>query len=140
MKEGEIMTYDSLIKRIRKLGEKINVPEESYPDFKKSRDLAHPYIEIMFPFYYWIVIERGQELERKKFFNVNDLIYEVFKHITSDMALWYEVSHRIEGQDFRRVMFSHQLNLMGKLCSQWQERIQQDIDKILVKSPYDDTL
>jgi len=132
------MTYASLNKKIRVLAIKINAPEEYYPDFGKSKDFACPHIEINFPYYYWIITERGQELEKKKFIHTDELMYEIFKYITSNMAIWYEVDHRITGEDTRRLMFAYQLELMGKLSSEWQCKLQQEIDKILNVNPYVD--
>ena len=134
------MAYLILYLRMRALGKKINASPDMYPTLKTSMDLAHPHIEYKFPFYYWVVFEKGVELERKRFFCLNNLLYEIFKDITSTMSIFYEINNRIAHQDCRRLGFPYQIYLMNKLSVKWGKRLKKEIDEILLKAPYRDDL
>jgi len=68
------------------------------------------------------------------------LLYIVFEKITFDMALQYELIHRIPFQDSRRLLFSHQLKLMEKLSPEWKNVLQNRITEIIKRNPYQDGL
>lgn len=134
------MAYLILYIRMRALGKKINASPDMYPTLKTSMDLAHPHIEYKFPFYYWVVFEKGVEWERERFFCINNLLYKIFDGITFSLASFYEADNRIETQDFRRLLFSYQIYLMNKLSVKWGKRLKKEIDEILLKAPYRDDL
>ena len=139
--DQKTMLYEDLDQKIRNIGKKINAPDNIYPDMRRPRYngyFAYPHIEIKPPYYHYVVIERGEELQRKKFHDVNDLLFEVFYKITFDMAKQYELYNRVEGQDFRKILFTHQLNLMKCLDSTWHDKAKNEIDIILEKNPYND--
>lgn len=131
-------TYRSLIEKIKLLGETIDAPKRLLDGFEKQNQYAQPYIEYKFPFYYLITSENGRELERQKFQDADMLLYSVFEKITFEMALEYEVMHRIPLQDTRRLLFSHQLKLMEKLSLKWKNQLQNKIIEIVKHNPYQD--
>jgi len=133
-------TYSELNNKIKLLGKTIDVPEKLLVGFGQKNQYAQPYIEIKFPFYYLVVSEKGRELDRQKFLNVDTLLYAVFEKITFEMALHYEVIHRVPFQDCRRVLFSYQLNLMEKLSLKWKKQLQSKIIDILKCNPYQDDM
>jgi hypothetical protein len=51
----------------------------------------------------------------------------------------YELRHRVEGQDPRRLAFQHQLDLLSALSPKWKQRCSQEIEYILTQHPFDDT-
>ena len=63
---------------------------------------------------------------------------DVFEKITFEMALEYEVAHRIPKQDSRRLLFSYQLKLMNKLSLKWRNQLQKKIVEIVKRNPYQD--
>lgn len=130
--------YNYLRRKTMELCEIIDVPKALIPDFGKENSIAHPYIEIKIPFLYLVVNENGIELERKKCCNSDQLLYLVFKKITFDMAVQYEVENRNINQDPRRVIFSYQLELMKKLSLRWNKSLKEEINNILLKAPYND--
>ena len=131
-------TQNSLIEKIKHLGKVIDAPEKLLDGFEKQNQYAQPYIEYKFPFYYLITSENGRELERRKFHDVDMLLYNVFEKITFEMALEYEVAHRIPKQDSRRLLFSYQLKLMNKLSLKWRNQLQKKIVEIVKRNPYQD--
>lgn len=133
-------SYSELKKKIEILGKIIDAPSRLFPELGQKDQFAKPYIEIKFPFYYLVISENGRELDRQKFLHTDMLLYAVFEKITFEMSLQYEVAHRVPSQDFRRVLFSHQLELMEKLSPEWREQRQNRIIDILNRHPYQDNV
>lgn len=128
-----------LQKKMKKLGNIIGVPLEKYPNLEQSND-AHPYIEIHGNHFWFIIKERDIVCIKKEFNTMEELLFEVFDNITFSMAMDYELEHRIDGQDCRRLIFEHQLDLMGKLNVQWKDKLQKKIHTILLEHPYNDVI
>jgi hypothetical protein len=90
------------------------------------------------PFYSYVISERGEQLSRRETRDLDELLYWIFQDVTFRMALDFEKTHRSSGQDFRRLLFSYQLRLLGALQPRWREKRQIEIDTILVWSPFRD--
>ena len=54
------------------------------------------------------------------------------------MAGDYELEHRIDAQDCRRLIFDKKLELHGKISPEWEDREREKIRLILKKNPYVD--
>jgi hypothetical protein len=54
------------------------------------------------------------------------------------MACKYELHHRIAGQDFRRMLFEKQIELMSVLSKNWAGRLLREKAKLLEVFPFDD--
>ncbi len=70
----------------------------------------------------YVIVERGTELQRRTTTDLDKLSYWIFRDVTFSMAVDYEVAHRIEGQDFRILLFQHQLQLLHNLRPEWRHR------------------
>jgi hypothetical protein len=99
-----------------------------------------PHVEIIGDKYHYVVTERGSELERKITTDRQELLYWLISGVVFEMAGDFELKHRVKGQDFRRLKFAKEIKLMGKISSEWGERMTDDIEKILAVAPYDDRL
>jgi hypothetical protein len=87
---------------------------------------------------YYVVVERGQEIERRTTQDPCKMLFWVFNSITHSMAFDFELNHRVEGQDSRRVAFQKQLELLGALDSTWQAIAAEKQKATLAKYPFDD--
>lgn len=132
--------FGALRKKIERLGKIIDAPENLLSGWEKKNQFARPYIELQFPFYYLVICENGREIERQRFPKVDMLLFAIFEIITFEMAIKYEAEHRILGQDCRRVLFSYQLELMGKLSSKWEKQLQDKFIRVLKRNSYHDNL
>lgn len=130
-------TYDKVRKEVERLAHIIDAPEYLLPTYGYSRDLAWPHVEIdNLGYFYYVIVERGEELRRIALGHMHDLMREVFFDITSSMASDYEAKHRIKGQDSRRLLFQTQLKLLNALDEKWAIQKQGDHERILDKYPY----
>ncbi|GGE95268.1 Imm63 family immunity protein [Hymenobacter cavernae] len=123
---------------IEAIAEHIQAPAHLLPTYGRSEDFARPHLEVNAAGMHFVVVERGQELERRTTQDLDELLYWVFEGVTFTMAGTYEVAHRVPGQDFRRLLFQHQLLLLGHLSAQWSERQQRHLLAILGDHPFSD--
>lgn len=115
---------------VDRLAEKINAPFHLLPSYGHTRDGAYPHIEISDKGYHYVVVERGEELERFVTESLNELLFKVFRSVTFSMACDFELKNRIETQDFRRQLFMKQIELMTQLNEEWGQKI--EIEKLLI--------
>lgn len=122
----------------RKMAASIGAPAEYLPTFGYSRDGACPHIEYNSDQYHYVVIERGQELERISSPDPHEILYHVFQGVTFSMAVDYEIRHRQRGQDVRRILFAAQEELIGRLSTVWRDRLAREHETTLKKHPFND--
>lgn len=108
------------------------------PRINESNYEANPFIEIEPYGYYYVCYERDSEMFRMLPFDEEELLYLVFRDITSRMANQWELKHRIKGQDPRRLYFDKQIELMSKIKPVMGERLRQEKDRILRDNPFND--
>lgn len=60
----------------------------------------------------------------------------LFEGITFSLASKYELKNRSEKEDPRKLLWSKQLELLGKIDPLFKERCQKEIDSILKIAPY----
>ena len=92
------------------------------PTFGYNEDGARPEIRIDGVGYHFVVIERGQQIDHKVFTQLEEILFHIFEGVTFQMARDYEVKNRIEGQDFRIVLFTKQLQLLNQIDASFAER------------------
>lgn len=124
---------------VQELANKINAPTDLLPTFGYSKDFAYPHIEVdNVGFLHYVIVERGQELDRRITDKLDDLLYWIFATVTFSMSCDFELKNRIEGKDFRRMMFDKQEELLGLLSDTWAQKEQVEHQKILKNHPFDD--
>lgn len=97
-----------------------------------------PHIEIDDGGYHYVIWERGTEHERRTTEELDELLYWLMDNITFQMALEYELHHRVPNQDFRRLLFETQLKLLNRINSDFHKRKEEEINIILIDTPYND--
>jgi len=112
--------------RVVTLATLIKVDSKRLPTFGHSRDFGYPHIEVD-ALYHFVVIERGVEIERRSTSNLDELLFWVFESVTFGLASDFELSHRKDGEDSRRQLFSKQVELMNLLSFDWANRLRDQI-------------
>ena len=131
-------SLDEIRAQVNRLAARIEATQSLLPTYGSSIDGAHPHIEVDARGYHYVVRERGQETDRVTTNEFDELLYHVFKHVTFSLACQYELRHRVEGQDFRRLLFRYQVALLSMLSPDWAEREAHEHEHILESFPYDD--
>jgi hypothetical protein len=98
-----------------------------------------PHIEIDEMGYHYVNWERGSELGRRTTKNLEDLLYWIMKDVTFTMASAYELKNRIPNQDSRRLLFQTQLVLLKRINTDFYKRMEDEIAKLLIRYPYNDS-
>jgi hypothetical protein len=112
--------------------------DSSLPTYGRTEDCGQAHIEVDEVNYHFVIVERGKENTRVSTPDLDHLLYLVFECVTFSLAGQYEVNHRVQTQDCRRIMFQRQIELLSQLSSSWGGRCAQRLDFILRKHPYDD--
>ena len=117
----------------------INAPQELLPTYENSRDEFVPNIaldtngQLRYEIY-----ERGQLITNEFATDEDDLLYYIFRDISFSMAVRYEVHNRNPRQDWRRMLFAKQAELLGQLSPAWKQRVEKEKEAILKTHPFDD--
>jgi hypothetical protein len=97
-----------------------------------------PHVEKNGDEFHWIVTERGSEFQRRTTRSRNEVVYWLVSDEISSLSIEYEFKSRIEGQDFRRVMFGKRIELMNSISRDWGIRLENEIKDSLDDHPYND--
>ena len=120
------------------LARRIGASGQDLPSYGISHDAGRPHIEVGQALYHYVVMERGQELERRSTGNYDELLYWIFESVTHSLAFAYELRNRVEDQDCRHIAFPKQIELMKQIDAALSERLERSIADILRRAPYDD--
>ena len=135
-----MMNINEVRKLIYKHGEKIGLLYESklYPIFSSTGNVFSDggTIYISNNEYHYVIMERGKENKHYRSLDINDILYPLFEGITFSLASKYELKNRSEKEDPRKLLWSKQLELLGKIDPLFKERCQKEIDSILKIAPY----
>ena len=93
-------------------------------------------VEIHGEEYLCVVVERGIERKRVVTKSSSYLKYLFLQSATHAAASSFAANNKMPGQNFRRLLFKHQLKLLRKLKPEWADRRQKEIDEILKEHPY----
>ncbi|MBH5329812.1 hypothetical protein H9Q10_09040 [Eikenella sp. S3360] len=88
--------------------------------------------------YRYIIAERGRILRDDRSTSLHRFLYYPLQDITHQAACRHELEHRQPNQDFRRILFAKQLELLAKIHPDYAARRQAEIDTILRQHPYRD--
>ena len=86
-----------------------------------------------------VITERGLTVGLTRFEDEDALLYHLVRGAIWMMAVEFEKSHRVEGQDVRRVIFARDLELMGEVSPEWAARRKAEIEDMLRRYPYHDS-
>jgi len=116
----------------------ISARADGLPTFGSTEDFARPHVEASPSGYYYVIVERGVELQRTHVGDLRELMFLVFRDVCFEEAGRFELQNRVPGQDHRRIRFARQLELLEKLNPVWREREAARLDQVLEHHPYRD--
>ncbi len=124
--------------RVQLLAKSIDAPGNLLPTYGNSRD-AHPNIELSDAgILSYEIYERGQQVNINYALDVDHLLYLIFRDVTYSMALDYASEHSDQIVDSRRKKFDYQLELLGRLNSEWQQKEMENQQAIAMLFPFKD--
>lgn len=131
-------TLQQIEEQVNTLAAKIDAPFDLLPTYGYTRDFAWPHIEVNHNGMHYVIVERGKEIERITTQDIDELLFRIFSVVTFTIAGKYELQHRVNTQDSRRILFTRQEELLGMLKPAWQQREQAAHTAILQRYPFDD--
>jgi len=131
-------TLSEIKARVDQLAERIGAPQDALPTYGYSEHTARPHVEVDPGGYHFIIVERGEELERHTTPELDELLYQIFTNVTFSLSGKYERAQRTENQDPRKIIFKLQVELLTRLSLQWGEREAQAHKQLLKQHPFDD--
>lgn len=102
------------------------------------QDNGSAHVEIADGAFHYVVTGRGSELERRTTRDRNELLYWLLSAVVFELASASGVRHRIKDQDFRRLLFAKEVEIMGTINREWAERKSEEIRRILSAHPFED--
>ncbi|MFI8770396.1 Imm63 family immunity protein [Streptomyces sp. NPDC053792] len=94
------------------------------------QDAAGHFIDVRDGILHWVVVERGQELQRRTTGNLDELLHWVALDATFSMALRWELGQRASfstGRDTRIAWLAKQIELLRRLDTEWAEQFRAGI-------------
>jgi hypothetical protein len=123
---------------VERLAEVIGASAGELPTFGYTADGGRPHIEVGDLDYHYVSVERGKENSRMSTVDFEELLFQIFSDVTFHQAIGFELEHRLEKQDCRRIIFDHQTRMLSMLSYSWAERQSSCHAKILDTHPFDD--
>ena len=90
------------------------------------------------PFFCYVVTERGSECERRRTHDGEEMLFWLMSDVTFDMAVKFELAHRRPKEDFRRLLFRTQEDLLQSLNPAWADALRRKHDSVLRSHPFED--
>jgi Immunity protein 63 len=136
----ELLSISNLRDCVRTVSDKLGLSEAG-PDigFGVSSQDGTPHIEVDTAYHY-VICERGEEFGRRTTHDIDELLYWIASDLTFVRAVDHELRNRVEGQDFRRILFQYQRELMAQLSLEWSRRLDIKIEETLAAYPFVDGL
>ena len=133
-----LLTLPEIKARVDELAKKIDASPNYLPIYGESRRDGHPHIEIGSEGYYYLAIERTVVCDRLITQNLDELLYKIFSDVTFVLSIEYELAHRVQDHDCRRIIFQHQIELLEALSHDWSEREAARHQETLIQHPFHD--
>jgi len=131
-----MLDLQTIERKVDSIAIKLAAPAAELPTYGYPAGCARPFIEVDDHGYHYVVQERGEEYERMTTSDIDILLYRIFNTITFTLASDYELTHRIESQDNRRIIFKKWAELMGSISPDWKRLCEEEINSILSEHPY----
>lgn len=135
---SEDLLIDLLQREYDEYCQKILPSEKPYRFRTRRHDDGSTHIEIKGDEYHLVVTERGSELSRSATTSKEELMYRLVSDLAWATASDYEARNRLEGRDFRRMLFAKWRSYLKAVNPKWAKRCEEEIGKILQRSPYND--
>jgi len=134
----DISPFENIKIEVEKLAEKIQAPKYLLPIYGVSLD-DRPCVDINSDGQFSLIYsERGKVNISDLALDINHLLYLVFRNVTYSMALEYVLLNHDQNIDDRRLLFQKQLELLGKIDTEWQKREHANQEQILRQYPLND--
>lgn len=124
-------TVEGVKAEIERLATILSAPPDLLPTYGSSDGTGRRHLEIEPVRMFYVVSERGTEFKRLMTLDRDELHYWVFDGVTFSIASKWELAHRVEDQDVRKLVFTKQFELLDQLSPTWSQRRQTELGHLL---------
>ncbi|MEM0966106.1 MAG: Imm63 family immunity protein [Verrucomicrobiota bacterium] len=132
---NDITTVEGIGKKFREYVSTLDLPQYYKTFHTTPQHDGSPHIESEGNEFHFVVTERGEEFQRIRSFDPNEILYLLLSGVTHYAATQHELKNRIEGKDCREIFFPHQEQLLHQMNPTWGERKKKEHEVILSKHP-----
>ena len=125
------MTLSLVKKRYYAIAQQLGAPTKHVRFATTPQHDGSPHVEYEGPELHYVVTERGQEFERRKTRDPDEMLYWFISDLTWSMASDWELAHRVKGEDFRRQLFRKDIELLSTINEDWASRKRTKYEKLL---------
>jgi hypothetical protein len=133
-----MIAVSTIKSRYYQIARRLGAPKRFVMFATQPRPDGGAYVERDGDGYAYVAWERGHEFERRVTPDPDEVLYWLVSDLTFDMASEYELSHRREDQDSRRLLFDKHLELLAVANPGWSERERLHYDRVLEEHPFTD--
>ena len=117
--------------KVSQLGSRVSAPHNALIVLTEPSDYGKPYLDISQDSYEYIYSERGYEFSRKSTKNLDELLYWIIYPVVHQMAMEYELKHRLdENEDCRKIIFPKLIEYLGKINPLWAVRAENELPSV----------
>jgi hypothetical protein len=133
-----MISISTIRSRYYEAARRVGAPEDEVVFATRPDWDGRPYVERRGDAYAYVVSERGVEHECRLTEDPDDILYWLVSSLTFSMATEYELNHRREGQDSRRIWIDKHLELLALADPRWAARKRLEYDQLLREHPFVD--
>jgi hypothetical protein len=127
---------DDLQSSVWLIGEKLEAPKSLLSVRDRSPEDGSPHVEFKGDGFDYVSSEKGCEIFRKHTGSMDELLFWILSGVAFDMAVEYELHHRVVGEDSRRVIFEKYISSLNKIDAAWARKASDELDVILLSNPF----
>jgi hypothetical protein len=131
-------TIQRLRRQYQAIAKRLCAPREYVMFAETPQHDGSPHVEHEGDELIYVVTERGARFEERRTRDPDELLFWLVSDLTRQMALDFELAHRVESEDSRRQWFAKHLELLTAVKPEWASRKKREYDELLVEHPYDD--
>lgn len=138
---GKMLTTDELERKIKKcIAEVLPNITLTQINFSVGTDTSPEgtYIYAQNDKYHVVFTEKGKIRTHKELDTEEETLWNVLDVILFDIAMEYAIRNQVQGQDFRRILFTKEIELYSQFGDNYKTRKIKEINEILQKNPYYD--
>lgn len=136
--EQSLPWQHELIERYERMLGRLGVSPDHHPLHWTAQNDGGSHVEPDGSGWALVVTDRGRELSRWVFGDLDQLLYRLACNIVAVEGGRRQAASQTGGRDPRRADFAHRLDLIGRVSPEWQRRLSEELAQWLARHPYRD--
>ena len=117
-----VSNIGELQQTVNLIGDKLGAPKSMLLVRVSSPEDGTPHVEFKSGGFEYVSSERSYEIFRKYTRSLDELLFWIISRVALNMAIDYELSHRVAGKDSRRMIFEKYLSELSRINKEWEKK------------------